>query len=262
VKRNGRRGDRRQQAPLTARLVARRELEDVAAVHAVLIDVDAALAELDPLRKDVDAVIVAVEHELDEPRPRRVAADRARRALGEHVAHQALVAVRRGEHPVVVGGQPQQPRVTAIQLERVLLLGEQRARRVRPVRSSPELLRVSLRSSRGTRSIGVKRELWKPGRTATRRRSQASGSGMKQRSVKKNNGSRTVRSCAAFSTERMRLFKPGTLHNFGQCVPGRAWRTILNRWSCETNIGTRCICWGSSGLGSRQALIAWLSVWA
>jgi hypothetical protein len=119
-------GARASEAPLPLRLVAEGELEQPA-----VPGLDAASAQFDLLGQHVHAAVVAAQHELDVARDGRVAAeDRARRAVGDRVAHQRLVRVRGGQHPVVVRRQSEQPHVPAValavaQLEPVLLLGKQ-----------------------------------------------------------------------------------------------------------------------------------------
>ena len=63
-------------------------------------------AELELLHQDVDAVIAAVEAQLDEARAGGVAAHPPRRRVGQHVADQRAVVVGGVEDPVVLGRKP------------------------------------------------------------------------------------------------------------------------------------------------------------
>jgi len=100
-------------------------------------DIHAIRSDLDLLHEDVDAdvivhrqlAVVGLEEQLDEPRARRIAAHLVAPAIDQDIAHQRLVRVGSLEHPVRVGGQPQDRGgpvaiVVVPDLEVVLLLGE------------------------------------------------------------------------------------------------------------------------------------------
>ncbi len=87
----------------------------VGAVSFKLGDVHPRLATLDPFLEDIDARVIttaefgagAVDEDLDELRARRPMPHRAVPFVGDHVAHERLVGIRRVKNPVGVGRKPE-----------------------------------------------------------------------------------------------------------------------------------------------------------